>query len=1062
MKNVRYFNAGAGSGKTYKLTHVLANRIRKGLNPSEVILTTFTKAAAVDFKERARAVLYEEGLQDKAAMLDQAVIGTVHSVGENFIKRYWYLLGLSPEMNVMDEDSTKFYINQSLAALPTADDIKLFRKFRKAFSFTHEENGFQGRPYEMFWKDWLCSIIEKAVAYRVVDMRHSEEYSITQIKKFFKPDHDFELSLDRFLPALKTIVNIASAESSDAAVTRYTTANNYLQKRTWGIEDFIALGSFLKKLPAGYSKKAPELRNLIAEAVGIWHSRQIYDLIIAVVKRIYAMADEWREQYKTYKQEHRIIDFNDMEYYFLELLKRPDIAAEISGRYKCLMVDEFQDSSPVQVDIFNSLSKLVEESYWCGDSKQAIYGFRGADTDLTEAVVNMIPTGSLESLDTSYRSEPDVVNLCNSVFTRVFADKLDPTKVALKVYREKTSDGPNLIHWASSYNKKEDFLASIAPYIETLIIEQHITCSDIAVLAYSNNELRILSDALNNIGIPVNHDVGSLNCQQETELMAAILTLIVDGHNQLAKAKIVFLTERGWKLNKLIDDRLQDMADYQKYLQQVEAGEEIPEKEVPVEWLNKQPLIKSILSRRKEWVSQSVSAQVESALVELNLRAVMKSWGFGWEQREANLYQIVALAEKYEQYCQTMTLGATTTGFLDYLSSVEAASAGDSKGVVLSTYHGSKGLQWKNVILLSLDLNVIENKKNLQRGVFGIQKIRTDEPTKDNLFPEMIISLIPWPWGKSNAPEDIAAEIMADESFANVKRIALEESARLLYVGMTRAQDRLITTSKAEKSIQKAMTWINNLGINLAEVSETGMVDLFGSGLPFIIGKTIRADEKDDSETPEIILKDIDMSTLTETVYPDKFIVPSNTGLKTKGKVELVATRGERIPLCGNPDMSEVGNCIHNIFAACTGDEAHDLQTAQQMIAGFHFDKILPDAQAIIAARQYLIRWLTGKHDACITKYHELTFTHEVGDQIVRGSMDLVWETKEGCVLVDFKTFPGTVTLVTEEDNVHYAGNYKPQFDCYRSALEAAGKQVVAEYVYYPLNGMIVEMICCK
>lgn len=1059
MKNVRYYNAGAGSGKTYKLTHLLADRIREGLNPAEVILTTFTTAAAADFKERARAVLYEEGLQDKAAMLDQALIGTVHSVGEHFIKRYWYLLGLSPEMNVMDEDSTKFYINQSLAALPTRDDIKLFRRFRKAFDLTHEENGFRKRSYEMFWKDWLSSIIEKAVAYRVEDMKHSEEYSIAQIQKFFKPDHDFELDPDRFLPALRAVVKIASNESSAKAAERLNFANNYLQKRNWSIKDFIDLGDFLKKLPNGYSKNTPELPNLIAETAGIWHSHQIYDLIVAVVKRIYAMADEWREQYKAYKQERRIIDFNDMEYYFLQLLKRPDIAAEISGRYKCLMVDEFQDSSPVQVDIFNSLSELVEESYWCGDSKQAIYGFRGADTDLTEAVVNMIPSDKLESLDTSYRSEPDVVNLCNRVFTKAFADKLNPSKVTLKEHRKKTSEGPNLIHFASSSKNKQDFLASVAPYIESMVFEQHIPCSDIAVLAYSNNELSTLSNALKAIYIPVNHESGSLNEERETELMAAILTLIVDGHNQLAKAKIVYLTEKGWKLDKLIDDRLQNMADYQQYLQRLESGEEVSEGEVPMEWLNDQPLIKSILSRRQNWMSQSVSAQVESALVELNLRAVMKSWGFGWEQREANLYQIVALAEKYEQYCQTMTLGATTTGFLDYLSKTDAASAGDSEGVVLSTYHGSKGLQWKNVILLSLDRNVIDDKQNMKQGIFGIQKIRTAEPTKDNLFPEMIISLIPWVWNAKNAPEDIAAEIMADASFANVKRIALEESARLLYVGMTRAQDRLITTSKAEKSMQKAMKWLDNLGISIAEVPDAGQVDIFGIGLPFAIGKTILSEEEtDDSDTPEYELKDIDMSKLTETDYPDKFLAPSKTGLQTQGKVKLVATRGERIPLRGNPDMSEVGNCIHNIYAACTGEEVHDVQTAQQMISAFWFEKVLPDAKAIIAARQYLTQWLTDKHGACTAQHHELAFTQEVGDQIVRGSMDLVWETKKGCVLVDFKTFPGTETSVTEEDNAHFAGNYKPQFDCYRAALEAAGKQVVAEYVYYPVNGMIVEI----
>ena len=1058
MKNVIYYNAGAGSGKTHKLTHVLAQRIREGLNPAEVILTTFTTAAAADFKERARAVLYEEGLYEEATMLDQAIIGTVHSVGEYFIKRYWYLLGLSPEMNVMDEDSTKVYINQSLAALPTAQDIQLFRKFRKAFGLSHEENGIQGRPYEMFWKDWLNDVIEKAVAYRVENMKNSEVYSMDQMMRIFKPDHDFNLHPDRYLSILKDIKHIASSETSATAEKRVKESDNYLRKQTWGLEDFIALGSFLNSLPKGYGKKIPELPNLTTEITGIWHSHQVYRLIVDVVQRIYAMADEWREQYKAYKQERCFIDFNDMEYYFLELLNRPEIAGEISGRYKCLMVDEFQDSSPVQVDIFNHLSELVEESYWCGDSKQAIYGFRGADTDLTEAVVNMIPTDKLETLDTSYRSEPAIVDLCNSVFTRAFAGKLEPEKVTLKAHRKKTSEGPNLVHWKSSYKKKEDFIISIAPHIEYLHEKFHIPYRDIAVLAYSNHELSLLSQGLSDLEIPVNHGAGLLAEQKETELIKAILTLLVDGHNLLAKAKIVYLTEKGWKLGKLIDDRLQDMTSHQRYLQRIEAGEQVPDEEIPQEWLNNHPLINLILLHRKEWISQSVSALVESVMIELNLRSILKSWGLGWEQREANLYQIVHLANKYEQYCLTMTLGATTTGFLDYLSSTDAPSAGDSEGVVLSTYHGSKGLQWKNVILLSLDRNVIDDKKILRQSIFGIQKIRTAEPTKNNLFPDMIISVLPWVWGKSNTPEDISTEIMSDESFANAKRISLEESARLLYVGMTRAQDRLVTTSKADKNVQKSMTWIDNLGISLSELPETGEIDLFGSGMPFVIGESIRSDEAE-SEVPPIVYKDIDISKLEVNEYPDKYIAPSHTRLQKQGIVELVANRGERIPLQGNPEMSEIGNCIHNIYAACVGNETHDISVAQRIIASFHFEKVLPDAQAIIAARQYLIQWLTDQYGLSILLHHELPFMHKVDNQIVRGSMDLVYETNNGCILIDFKTFPGTESAVTEKGNPHFAGNYKPQFDCYQSALEAAGKQVIAQYVYYPVNGMIVSIV---
>ena len=1057
MKNVIYYNAGAGSGKTYKLTHVLAQRIREGLNPAEVILTTFTTAAAADFKERARAVLYEEGLHEEATMLDQAIIGTVHSVGEYFIQRYWYLLGLSPEMNVMDEDSTKIYINQSLAALPTAHDIRLFRKFRKAFGLAHEENGVQGRPYELFWKDWLSQMIEKAVAYRVENSKHSEAYSLEQLQKIFKPDHDFDLTPDRFLSVLKSIEQIALGESSAAAKNRVTEAGNYLRKRTWDLEDYIALGGFLKSLPKGYVKKAPALDHLTAEVCGIWHSRQVYQLIVDVVQRIYAMADEWRDQYKQYKQERRIIDFNDMEHYFLELLKRPEIAQEISGRFKCLMVDEFQDSSPVQVDIFNHLSELVEESYWCGDSKQAIYGFRGADTDLTEAVVNLIPADKLESLDTSYRSEPAIVNLCNRVFTRAFEGKLEPEKVVLKPHRKKTSEGPNLVHWRSPYRNKVEFIISIAPHIAQLIQEHHIPCRDIAVLAYSNHELSLLSEALSDIGIPVNHGSGLLAEQKETELMMALLTLLVDGHNLLAKAKIVYLTTKGWQLSKLIDSRLEDMAEHQRYLQRLSAGEAVPEEEIPHEWLNEQPLIQLILRYRKEWMSQSVSAQVESVMVELNLRSIMKSWGLGWEQREANLYQIVELAKKYEQYCLTMTLGATTIGFLNYLAGSDAASAGNSEGVVLCTYHGSKGLQWKNVILLSLDRNVVDDKKILQQNVFGIQKIRTAEPTQDHLFPEILISLLPWPWGKGSAPEDIAAEIRADESFAKAKRISLEESARLLYVGMTRAQDRLITTSKAEKTVQKAMSWIDNLGIPLAELPDTGEVDLLESGHPFVLGAATNS-EGMETEVPPVIYQDMDIDKLQVRDFQDKYIAPSHMAKQVQGTVALVANRKERIPLRGNVEMTEIGNCIHNIYAACTGDESHDVLKAQQLIASFHLEEVLSDAHAVVAAREYLIHWLADRYGKATHEHHELPFMHQVADQIVHGSMDLVYETAQGCVLVDFKTFPGTETDVTEPENSHYAGKYKTQFDCYRAALEAAGKQVIAQYVYYPVNGMIVSI----
>ena len=83
MERVTYISAGAGSGKTYKLTHLLAEHIANGdVEPEKVILTTYTKKAAAEFREKAKSVLYEEGrknptLYEAAARLEQASIGTV-------------------------------------------------------------------------------------------------------------------------------------------------------------------------------------------------------------------------------------------------------------------------------------------------------------------------------------------------------------------------------------------------------------------------------------------------------------------------------------------------------------------------------------------------------------------------------------------------------------------------------------------------------------------------------------------------------------------------------------------------------------------------------------------------------------------------------------------------------------------------------------------------------------------------------------------------------------------------------------------------------------------------
>ena len=166
MERVTYISAGAGSGKTYKLTHLLAEHIANGdVEPEKVILTTYTKKAAAEFREKAKSVLYEEGrknptLYEAAARLEQASIGTVHAVANSFVQKYWYYLGLSPQQKVIAEEDVNFYISQSLAELPTENEIKFMNKFRNQFSIEKQRDsgnpGMGSYPDYGFWKDLLA------------------------------------------------------------------------------------------------------------------------------------------------------------------------------------------------------------------------------------------------------------------------------------------------------------------------------------------------------------------------------------------------------------------------------------------------------------------------------------------------------------------------------------------------------------------------------------------------------------------------------------------------------------------------------------------------------------------------------------------------------------------------------------------------------------------------------------------------------------------------------------------------------------------------------------------
>lgn len=116
MNNIEFISAGAGSGKTYKLTETLAQALESGAaRPHAILATTFTVKASTELRERARSRLLENGRIDLATAIGQARLGTVNSVCGQMLKRFCFELGLSPDQTVLGEGQSKRLLKATLS-----------------------------------------------------------------------------------------------------------------------------------------------------------------------------------------------------------------------------------------------------------------------------------------------------------------------------------------------------------------------------------------------------------------------------------------------------------------------------------------------------------------------------------------------------------------------------------------------------------------------------------------------------------------------------------------------------------------------------------------------------------------------------------------------------------------------------------------------------------------------------------------------------------------------------------------------------------------------------------
>lgn len=1045
MKNVTYINAGAGSGKTYRLTETLTNLIKsEKVKPEQVILTTFTTKAANEFKEKAKAFLYDEGLYDAAMQLDHAMIGTVHSVCQRMIDKYWFNLGLSPNMGVMAEEDTAYYISQSLSELPTDEELKVLHGFARYFDIRVKDGYIVKKAVNYdFWQDHLKVVIGFATNYELEDFKQSEEESLNFIRKFVKADTNCSFTFDE----LKAVIaehetflrSRKQSDANDKRIKALEQAQRHLNSPSLGVLRNIdsTIGS-----PKGYGMLAENFHNRMA---GIWTSQMVYDKQEKYIRLIFDLAQRWKENFAQFKRDKNLLDYNDMEKYMRLLMMNEDIASEISQSYRYLFVDEFQDSSPIQVKIFDALSDLMEHSYWVGDYKQAIYGFRGSDIALTKAVVDRVSKKEsgcdTDTLDTSWRSLPDIVELNNDVFRKTFADVLEEKNICLKQHRKNENHEESLLYFVSS----DEY--GIAEHVLKLL-NQGIKPNEIAVLARANATLAEVASQLKQYKIPSSREDSPIIDSFAYSLTSSLLRIVGSTRDSLAKATVAILTEEDYNTRTIIEEKiLNDACDNAKtedYLAQV-------------------PLIRRLMTIRPKLQQQSVASLVESMIILLDLFNEVKKVETDAMFGIACLQIIINTARVYEEHCVQMNLPATIDGFIAYIETVSPTGMGDAKGVQLHTYHSCKGLQWKYVILMSLNTNVSDLKKAVRGETYGVHPVHVEEPTAEYPYPKVFVRLTPWIYGTDrNVPDEISSVIEESAGFKQAYKAMLSETNRVLYVGMTRPQDVLILNIEKPKKGGKLLQWPKDNGVDTASESipEQGDWDVFGTGHIFK-DFTLTQEEFDKQEnygdTDSTLSMRLNIEEPDFRTKEPRYISPSH--IRKCGKIGKFYEFEHRIPISNNPgDMATVGNCIHQIFAIIEDNPSVNGTILNNIIRSYGLSAVLTDTDSILSAWKKLYDKLVLLHGKPVKTYHERPFRMDYDGQTIVGSIDLVWQTQEGNILVDFKNNPMAAKYILDPDNEHFAGWYAGQLDAYQDALEAAGENILQRYIYYPVRGLLVEI----
>jgi len=423
-------SAGAGSGKTAVLSERVLEKLKSGIHINELLILTFTKAAAAEMKERIRKKIKKEpSLKDELNLIDASYITTFDSFAMSIVKKYHYLLNVKKDLSIIEAsviDIKKKELLDNIIDSYYENKDPNFLELINTFCIKDDTN----------IKNNILSISNK------LDLRIDKiEYLSSYIEnnytseKISKDISDYENLLLKKIELLNSYIdNLSLYIDSDYISRVYESMYGLLNSRDYD-EIKMNLNIKLPTLPRGCEEEVKQEKEKLSKAIkdfanlcpyedkkeiynSIVKTRNITDIICKIIIDLHNKITE-------YKSSMDVYEFNDIAIMSIKVLDNDEVREELKYHFKEILVDEYQDTNDLQEAFINKIEN--NDVYMVGDIKQSIYRFRNANPYIFKNKYDnysKLNGGMKIDLLKNFRSREEVLNNINIMFNLIMDDEI--------------------------------------------------------------------------------------------------------------------------------------------------------------------------------------------------------------------------------------------------------------------------------------------------------------------------------------------------------------------------------------------------------------------------------------------------------------------------------------------------------------------------------------------------------------------------------------------------------------------------------------------------------------